>query len=93
MTLHVRHGGVLTTVQDPGRSGWRHLGVAHAGALDPAQASLANRLVGNPADAARLQRLERGVRDMRHLLEAMLSAARRTPLLSAPRGVRSPTTS
>ena len=35
---------------------------------------------GNPADAARLQRLERGVRDMRHLLEAMLSAARRTPL-------------
>lgn len=33
-----------------------------------------------PADAARLQRLERGVRDMRHLLEAMLSAARRTPL-------------
>jgi signal transduction histidine kinase len=34
----------------------------------------------NPADAARLQRLERGVRDMRHLLEAMLSAARRTPL-------------
>ena len=35
---------------------------------------------GNPADAARLQRLERGVRDMRDLLEAMLSAARRTPL-------------
>ena len=34
----------------------------------------------NPAGAARLQRLERGVRDMRHLLEAMLSAARRTPL-------------
>lgn len=35
---------------------------------------------GPPAQAARLQRLERGVRDMRHLLEAMLSAARRTPL-------------
>lgn len=34
----------------------------------------------DPAHAARLQRLERGVRDMRHLLEAMLSAARRTPL-------------
>lgn len=34
----------------------------------------------NPAQAARLQRLERGVRDMRHLLEAMLSAARRAPL-------------
>lgn len=35
---------------------------------------------GPPAQAARLQRLERGVRDMRHLLDAMLSAARRTPL-------------
>ena len=32
------------------------------------------------ADVVRLQRLERGVREMRQLLEAMLSAARRTPL-------------
>lgn len=60
MTLHVLHGGALTTVQDRGRSGWRHLGVAHAGALDPAQASLANRLVGNPADAAVLELTLRG---------------------------------
>lgn len=37
-----------------------------------------------PSDAARLQRLERGVREMRHLLEAMLSAARRTPLQAEP---------
>ena len=41
---------------------------------------LLDELPENPAAAARLQRLERGVRDMRHLLEAMLSAARRTPL-------------
>jgi len=60
MMLHVLHGGALTTVQDRGRSGWRHLGVAHAGALDPAQASLANRLVGNPADAAVLELTLRG---------------------------------
>ena len=33
-----------------------------------------------PADLVRLRRLERGVREMRQLLEAMLSAARRTPL-------------
>ena len=58
--LHVRHGGALTTVQDRGRSGWRHLGVAYAGALDAAQASLANRLVGNPADAAVLELTLRG---------------------------------
>ncbi|MEQ1511395.1 MAG: biotin-dependent carboxyltransferase family protein [Lysobacteraceae bacterium] len=60
MMLHVRHGGALTTVQDHGRSGWRHLGVAHAGALDAAQASLANRLVGNPADAGVLEITLRG---------------------------------
>lgn len=47
--------GALTTVQDPGRDGWRHLGVARTGALDPDQAALANRLVGNPAGAAVLE--------------------------------------
>lgn len=55
MTLRVLHGGALTIVQDPGRSGWRHLGVAHAGALDPTQAALANRMVGNPSNAAVLE--------------------------------------
>jgi 5-oxoprolinase (ATP-hydrolysing) subunit C len=58
--LDVIHGGALTTVQDRGRGGWRHLGVAHAGALDPAQAALANRMVGNPADAAVLELTMRG---------------------------------
>lgn len=58
--LHVLHGGGLTTVQDLGRSGWRHLGVAHAGALDIAQAALANRMVGNPPDAAVLELTLRG---------------------------------
>lgn len=37
-----------------------------------------------PADIGRLQRLERGVQDMRQLLEALLSAARRTPLQAEP---------
>jgi 5-oxoprolinase (ATP-hydrolysing) subunit C len=55
MTLRVLHGGTLTTVQDSGRDGWRHLGVARAGALDPAQAALANRMVGNPPNAAVLE--------------------------------------
>ena len=52
--------GLSTTVQDLGRSGWRHLGVAHAGALDPDQMRLANRLVGNPGDAAVLELVLRG---------------------------------
>lgn len=55
MSLRVLAPGLLTTVQDQGREGWRHLGVARAGTLDPAMAALANRLVGNAADAAVLE--------------------------------------
>jgi len=55
MTIEVLSPGPLTTVQDLGRSGWRHLGVALAGALDPLAASVANRLVGNPDNAAVLE--------------------------------------
>ncbi len=54
-TLRVLAPGALTTVQDAGRPGWRHLGVSVGGALDPLQARLANRLVGNPDDAAVLE--------------------------------------
>ncbi|MFD4028494.1 biotin-dependent carboxyltransferase family protein [Streptomyces sp. NPDC058576] len=53
--LHVVRAGALTTVQDAGRPGWAHLGVGRAGALDGAAARLANRLVGNPPDAAVLE--------------------------------------
>jgi antagonist of KipI len=55
MTLQVLTPGLLTTVQDAGRQGWRHLGVARCGVLDPISASLANRLVGNDDDAAVLE--------------------------------------
>jgi biotin-dependent carboxylase-like uncharacterized protein len=47
--------GVQTTVQDQGRHGWRHLGVARAGAMDPAALAMANRLVGNDEDEAGLE--------------------------------------
>jgi len=52
---HVLRPGALTTVQDGGRHGARHLGVGRAGALDPDLAALANRLVGNAPDAAVLE--------------------------------------
>lgn len=55
MSLHVLSAGLLTTVQDGGRAGLRHLGVGLAGALDPWSHALANRLAGNPADAATLE--------------------------------------
>lgn len=55
MTLRVLEAGLLSTVQDRGRSGLAHLGVPRAGALDRPAADLANRLVGNPPDAALLE--------------------------------------
>ncbi|MGZ4459772.1 MAG: 5-oxoprolinase subunit C family protein [Nocardioidaceae bacterium] len=59
--LTVVDPGPLTTVQDRGRFGWRHLGVPRAGALDQPAAALANRLVGNVADAAVLETTLGGV--------------------------------
>ena len=53
--LTVVDAGPLTTVQDPGRPGWAHLGVPRSGALDRPAADLANRLVGNDAAAAVLE--------------------------------------
>ncbi|MCW2495443.1 biotin-dependent carboxyltransferase family protein [Jatrophihabitans sp.] len=47
--------GPLTTTQDLGRPGSAALGVPRSGAFDRAAAALANRLVGNPADAALLE--------------------------------------
>jgi antagonist of KipI len=47
--------GLLTTVQDGGRTGWARYGVPPSGPLDPAAFEAANRLVGNPPDAAALE--------------------------------------
>ncbi|MEU1600465.1 biotin-dependent carboxyltransferase family protein [Streptomyces sp. NPDC005708] len=53
--LEVLAPGPLTTVQDLGRPGWAHLGVSASGAADTASLTLANRLVGNPENAAALE--------------------------------------
>jgi biotin-dependent carboxylase-like uncharacterized protein len=47
--------GPLTTVQDAGRSGQAALGIGRSGACDRRSYRLANRLVGNPVDAAVLE--------------------------------------
>ncbi|MDQ0845661.1 MULTISPECIES: biotin-dependent carboxyltransferase family protein [unclassified Streptomyces] len=60
-TLDVVRAGALTTVQDLGRSGHAGLGVPRAGALDLPAHRLANRLVGNSADAATLETTLTGV--------------------------------
>jgi antagonist of KipI len=55
VALEVLDGGLLTTVQDLGRHGYERYGVPVAGAMDPFALRAANRLVGNPPDAAALE--------------------------------------
>ncbi|GIH90475.1 biotin-dependent carboxyltransferase family protein [Planobispora siamensis] len=47
--------GPYATVQDLGRPGYGHLGVPRSGAADAPGLRLANRLVGNPEDAAGIE--------------------------------------
>jgi urea carboxylase len=55
-SLEILDGGTQTTVQDhPGRLGYWHIGVPPSGPMDALSFRLANRLVGNPADAAALE--------------------------------------
>jgi len=60
-TLTVVRAGALTTAQDAGRPGMAHLGVPRSGALDRDAAALANRLVGNSAEATVLETTLDGV--------------------------------
>lgn len=53
--LTVISAGALTLVEDIGRPGLAHLGVGASGAMDRGALALANRLVGNRADAAGLE--------------------------------------
>lgn len=50
--IRVIEPGLRATVQDQGRPGWLATGVASSGAADRAALRTANRLVGNPEDAA-----------------------------------------
>lgn len=53
--IDVMKCGALTTVQDLGRHGYRHLGVGQSGALDPIAVRHANLLLGNDPEAAVLE--------------------------------------
>ncbi len=55
-TVDVLEPGTQTTVQDfPGRLGYWAVGVPPSGPMDPLAFRLANRILGNPADAAGLE--------------------------------------
>lgn len=53
--LKILRAGLLTTVQDLGRLGFRRLGISQGGALDVPSMKLANLLVDNPVDTACLE--------------------------------------
>ncbi|MBY6186693.1 biotin-dependent carboxyltransferase family protein [Marinobacter hydrocarbonoclasticus] len=55
MTAHLLAAGILTTVQDLGRTGYRHLGVPTAGAMDPLAAAVANLLLAQNANTPVLE--------------------------------------
>jgi biotin-dependent carboxylase-like uncharacterized protein len=55
MSVRVVTPGLLTTVQDLGRTGSRHMGVGRAGVLDAYSHTIANLLVGNRTDSATLE--------------------------------------
>jgi len=47
MSILLRKPGILTTVQDLGRHGYRRFGINPGGAMDPAAVRLINTLLGN----------------------------------------------
>lgn len=53
--IDIIRAGLFSSVQDLGRTGHRHDGVARSGALDTLALRVANRLVGNPATAAGIE--------------------------------------
>ena len=55
--LEITNPGLQSLIQDLGRPGYADLGVSAAGAADPRAARQANRLVGNPSDAAVVENL------------------------------------
>ncbi|RRR71303.1 MAG: biotin-dependent carboxyltransferase family protein [Candidatus Viridilinea halotolerans] len=55
MHIHVISPGLLTTIQDSGRPAARRYGVPPSGAMDMFALAVANRLIGNPSDAAALE--------------------------------------
>jgi biotin-dependent carboxylase-like uncharacterized protein len=54
-SFHVLNPGLLTTLQDRGRTGYEDRGVPPSGALDEMSFAIANALVGNPAGTGALE--------------------------------------
>ena len=53
--IEIIHPGILATIQDLGREGFRSLGVGVSGAMDRLALRIGNTLLGNPEDAAGIE--------------------------------------
>lgn len=73
--LRVIAPGLHSTVQDRGRPGYQHLGVAESGALDSVALAAANALVGNAPDEAAIEMFYRGGDFMVEADEAQVAVA------------------
>ncbi len=60
LLCEVQSGGLLTTIQDLGRSGYRQFGVPVSGVMDPVSAVRANQLVSNSPGAPVLEITQTG---------------------------------
>jgi biotin-dependent carboxylase-like uncharacterized protein len=90
--IEVVKPGLSTTVQDTGRSGYYHVGVPPSGALDQFSVIAANRLVGNPDDAAGLESAYMGP-ELRFSEDAVIAVAGATQEPRVNGEVREPWTS
>ena len=53
--IEISSAGIMASVQDLGRPGWRNLGVGSSGAMDALALRIGNMLVGNPQDLAGIE--------------------------------------
>lgn len=72
--IEILRPGALTSVQDLGRTGFRHFGVGKAGALDPVALVVGNRLLGNEPGCAAIE-FTLGRASMRFHVDARVSLA------------------
>ena len=89
MSLFIRHPGLLTTVQDLGRTGYQKDGIVVSGAMDAPALRVANLLVGNAENTAGLEITLRGPRirfDADHLIA--LTGAQLSPTLNGQPGAQ-----
>ncbi|MFW6167389.1 MAG: biotin-dependent carboxyltransferase family protein, partial [Ralstonia sp.] len=70
--IEIVRAGVLASVQDLGRTGYRRFGVCTSGALDPLSLYVGNRLVGNRSDAAGVE-FTLGNATLRFLADGLVS--------------------